>query len=146
MFQKLGYLKELLTFADKITIITIIVFSLGLIIATPKLIAEDTADKDVVITLDKQEIYRFDLENNSKLKKIEFDFMVDQTEYQGILKMRNGQVKLERLSEDISPLPIHANMGWISEPHQMIVCLPVKLAVTIEGDSGENKDIDLRTF
>ena len=146
MFQKLGELKRLLTFADKVAIITIIIFSVGLIIVTPRLIAEDTANKDVVVTLDKQEIYRFDLENNSKLKKMEFDFTVDQTEYQGILKMKKGRVKLERLSENISPLPIHANMGWISKPHQMIVCLPVKLAVTIEGDSGGNKDIDLRTF
>jgi hypothetical protein len=146
MFKKLKNLKKLLTMADKIAIICILVFSFGLIFLTPKLTAGGTENKDIVITLDSQEIYRYKLRDTSKLTKENFDFQFQGTNYQGTLNIKSGRVKLERLSEDISPRAIHAEMGWISQPHQMIVCLPVKLAITIESNNHEETDIDLRTF
>ncbi|MGM0502341.1 MAG: NusG domain II-containing protein [Bacillota bacterium] len=146
MFEKLKQLKELLTVADKIAIITIILFSSVLIVLTPRLVAQEAKTKDVIITLDNQEIYRYNLEDTAEAKEYEFDFKVEGVKYQGVLRMKDGKVKLDRLNKDISPLPIHAEMGWISKPYQMIVCLPVKLAVTIESNAPQQKEVDLRTF
>lgn len=145
MLEKLTNLNNLLTIADKIVISCIILCSLFLIAATPHLAAEG-GEKDVVITLADQEIYRYNLANNDDLRRIKFSFTYQGTEYQGFLRMKDSKVKLERLSKDISPLAIHAEMGWISEPYQMIVCLPIKLTVTIESDKPKQNDIDLRTF
>ena len=146
MLEKLADLNKILTVADKVAIISIVLCSLILIILTPHLVASSQGNKDVVVTLENQEIYRYSLLSNQQLKRFKFSFEVEGESYQGVLKMKNGRVKLERLSQDISPLPIHAEMGWISKPHQMIVCLPVKLTVTIESDTRQNNNIDVRTF
>lgn len=146
MLEKLADLNKILTVADKVAIISIVLCSLILIILTPHLVASSQGNKDVVVTLENQEIYRYSLLSNQQLKRFKFSFEVEGESYQGVLKMKNGRVKLERLSQDISPLPIHAEMGWISKPHQMIVCLPVKLTVTIESDAVQNNNIDVKTF
>lgn len=146
MLKKLAKLSNILTLADKTAIISIVLCSLILIILTPHLVAGSQGNKDVVVTLENQEIYRYSLLNEQQLERVKFNFEVKGESYQGVLKMKNGKVKLERLSQDISPLPIHAEMGWISKPHQMIVCLPVKLTVTIESDTRQNNNIDVRTF
>ena len=146
MLAKLKKLNDLLTSADKIAIISIILCSGLLIALTPHLAVRAEGNKDIVVTLAEEEIYRHNLSNEGQLKKIKFDFEFKGNNYQGVLKMKNGQVKMERLNKNISPLPIHAEMGWISEPYQMIVCLPIELTVTIEGDSAEENKIDVRTF
>ena len=146
MLGKLAELNKLLTVADKTAIIAIILCSLVLIFVTPHFVAGARGNKDVVVTLADQEIYRYNLVTNQQLERVKFDFEFKGENYQGVLRIKNGKVKLERLSQDISPLPIHAEMGWISKPYQMIVCLPVKLTVTIESDSSEPNNIDVRTF
>jgi hypothetical protein len=150
MLEKLGVkkLNEIMTLADKISVGLIIVISLGLIGLTPQITANETANKEVVVTLDDKEIYEYPLEDTDQEKNIKFDFTVEGKDYQGVLRMKEGRVKLERLSEDISPLPIHANMGWISKPHQMIVCMPIKLSVTIRGGNSNKSEegIDVKTY
>ncbi len=148
MFKKLGWnrLKEILTLGDKIVMLVIVLVSISMLVLTPVLIVEAGANKQVVITLKDQELYRYRLEDNPELKKIDFSFEVENKEYQGVLQMKEGKVKLERLSEDISPLPIHSEMGWISEPYQMIVSLPVQLAVTVEVKGETESDLDIVSF
>ena len=48
---------------------------------------------------------------------------------------------LHRLPEDIVPLSIHKDMGWISESYQMIIALPVKMYVAIESDTPPEKEM-----
>ena len=148
MFENsiLSKIKKLMTKADKVVAISVLIISLGMIIVTPSLIVSANDDKQVVITLEDKELYRYHLEKSSELKKIEFSFKIKSKEYQGILKMKEGKVKLERLSENISPLPIHAEMGWISEPYQMILCMPIKLAVTIESKNSEESKVDAISY
>ncbi|MFO7819172.1 MAG: NusG domain II-containing protein [Halanaerobacter sp.] len=146
MLEKIADLNNLLTTADKAVIIFILLFSILLIIVTPHLAARGEGEKDIVVTLADREIYRRRLRDSSQLKRVKFDFDYQGTTYQGVLRIKNNRVKMERLNEDISPLAIHAEMGWISEPHQMIVCLPIQLIVTIESNNSKQEEIDLRTF
>ena len=126
----------------------ILIISLTLIILTPKIIAgQPTRDKEVVVTLRGREIFRHRLIDSQQEQQVKFDFTVDGKQYQGTLRMKQGRVKLKRLSEEISPLPIHAEMGWISKPYQVIVCMPIKLTVKIEAEnSGSQSEVDVRTF
>ena len=146
MLEKVANLNGLLTTADRVVIILILLSSIFLIIITPHLAARGEGEKDVVVTLADREIYRRRLRDSSQLKRVKFNFNYQGTTYQGVLRIKNNRVKLERLNKDISPLAIHAEMGWISEPHQMIVCLPIQLTVTIESNSSRQEEIDLRTF
>ncbi|MBM7558006.1 NusG domain II-containing protein [Halanaerobacter jeridensis] len=146
MLDKLSKLNQLLTRADKVAIISIILCSGLLIILTPQLVSGAQGNKDIVVKLAEQEIYRHNLSKEEKLKRVKFNFDFKGESYQGVLRIKNGKVKLERLNKNISPLAIHSEMGWISKPYQMIVCLPVKLTVTIESNNSEQNDIDVRTF
>ncbi|AGB40736.1 hypothetical protein Halha_0764 [Halobacteroides halobius DSM 5150] len=149
MTKKLGLnkLNQLMTVADKIVALIVLSVSIMLIFLTPKIIAGETSGaKEVVVTLDQQEIARYPLTNNQQLKRIKFEFTIKGKEYQGVLRMKEGKVRLERLSSEISPLPIHAQMGWISKPYEMIVSMPVKLTVTIEGQKKSKQSVDIRTF
>ncbi|GAB6137014.1 NusG domain II-containing protein [Halanaerobaculum tunisiense] len=145
----LSRLNQLMTLADKMLVLAVLLISILLIFLTPRIIAGETSgEKEVVVTLDQQEIARYELTDNQDLKKIPFNFTAEGDNYQGVLQMKEGQVQLERLSKDISPLPIHAEMGWISQPHEMIVSMPVKLTVKIESQKENSNDqqVDLRTY
>jgi len=148
MLKTLGLkeLNKIMTIADKILIICILIISISMLGLIPVLISKSAGEKDVVVTLDNQELYRYNLEHSQKLERINFSFEIEGKEYQGTLRMKDGKVKLERLSQDISPLAIHAEMGWISEPYQMILCLPIKLAVTIENKNQKKEEIDIMSF
>jgi hypothetical protein len=152
MIKKLGLkkLNEMTTIADKITIGVIVTISIILIVVTPRIIADEnsSAQKIVVVKLQNEKIYSIPLKKSSQIKRDKFKFTVDGEQYQGVLYMKNGKVKLERLNKEISPLPIHAEMGWVSESYQMIVCMPIKLTVTIEekGQVNRNKEVDVHTF
>ncbi|MCK8825576.1 NusG domain II-containing protein [Fuchsiella alkaliacetigena] len=149
MFEKLALNKviKLLTLADKVLIIVILLAGLSLMLITPRLITDRTgADKYVVVTIEEEEVYRHRLVDNEELEKIDFDFTVEGEKYQGVLKMKNGRVRLDRLNREISPLPIHYEMGWISESYESIISLPVRMIVTIETVQEEEQDIDAVNF
>ena len=150
MIKKLGLDKvnQLMTTADKIAVVMILIVSITLIILTPKIIAGQTAgNKEVVVTLQGQEIYRQKLSTSQQVKRANFQFIIDGEQYQGVLQMKQGKVRLERLNKEISPLSIHADMGWISKPYQMIVCMPIKLTVKIEEQGTTSQsEVDVHTF
>lgn len=96
-----------------------------------------SGQKYAVIKIDNQEIQRYSLDKNSKIEK--FNFEIDGKQYEGELVIDNDRVRLKRLSEDILPLSIHADTGWINNQIKVIVALPIKLTVQIEADY-ENTD------
>ena len=120
---------------DILLIITILALSIFSIFMIPKFLTTPEGGKEVVVFLDGEEIHRFPLENTPESKYIDFPFEVRSKEYTGRLEMKDGYVRLHRLSEEISPLSIHADMGWISESYQMIVSLPIRMYITIEETS-----------
>ena len=137
---------KIMTKADKILILFILVSSIAGIFAIPKLLTSANSAKQVVVNVAGEEIARFALMNAPESEFKEVPFKVNEKEYMARFEMKNGKVMLHRLPEDIVPLGIHRDMGWISEPYQMIVALPVKMYVAVESDipsENGNSDIDI---
>ncbi len=143
---KLDKFKQILTLADKIAIMSIFTISIALIFITPHLMAGRSEDKQAVVTVKGEEVYRIDIIESSELERVSFDFEVGGSEYEGILKIKDGSVKLERLNKDIVPLPIHNQMGWISKNHETIVAMPVAMVISIEDNEEVESDVDVMTF
>ncbi len=125
---------KIMTKADKILIIFVLISSIVGIFAIPKLLTNADSAKQIVVNVAGEEIARFPLINTPESEFKEITFRVNDKEYKAKFEMKNGKVMLHRLSDEIVPLGIHKDMGWISESHQMIVALPVKMYVSIESD------------
>ncbi len=134
---------KIMTKADIILIVLVFVLSLVSIFTIPKFLTPNDKGREVVVYLDGDPIHRFPLVNTSDSQFIEFPFEIEGKEYTGKLEMKDGQVRLHRLSKEISPLSVHADMGWIGEPYQLIVSLPIKMYITIEGKEKANTDSDI---
>lgn len=137
---------KFMTTADKLLILFLVVASIASIFAIPRLLNTEAEGKKIIVNLDGEVIYTFPLVDSEESELIEFDFTYGSQEYTGTLEMKDGRVKLHRLPEGISPLAIHAEMGWISEPYQVIVCLPIKLFITIETSTPQDQPYDIISF
>lgn len=118
---------------DLILIIMVALLSVGALFAIPVVMGEANGDgKEIVVTMDGQEIHRFPMPQSSELELIEFPLEVGVTTYNAVMEAQDGAVRLQRLPDEISPLSIHADIGWIREPYQMIVSLPIRLYISLE--------------
>lgn len=131
---------KLMTKADKILIVFILVGSIASIFAIPRLLTNADSAKQVVVNIAGEEVARFALVNTAESEFKEVPFKVSGKEYMATFEMKNGKVMLHRLPEEVVPLSIHKEMGWISESYQMIVALPVKMYVAIESDTSSPDD------
>ncbi|QUH24953.1 NusG domain II-containing protein [Serpentinicella alkaliphila] len=137
---------KVFTKADIALIAVIIILSTTSIFAIPRLLTSGAEIKEIVINIDGAEIHRFPLEYTEESKFIDFPFIINGEEYTGRLELLEGSVRLHRLSKNISPLSIHADMGWISESYQMIVSLPIKLYISIEESTEVQHDFDIIAY
>ncbi len=123
---------KFMTTADKVLIVFIILLSVASIFAVPRLLTTPMEGKQIVVNIDGKVIHRFPLEETEESVFIDFPFEFGGKEYTGKLEVKDGKVRLLRLPDEILPLSIHADMGWISESYQMIVALPIKMFITVE--------------
>lgn len=134
---------KMMTLGDIILIIVILFLSLGATLAIPWFLAGGSGEAEVVVTLRGEEIHRFPLLESGQ-EEIPFEFEVDGKQYTGILEMEDGAVRLQRLPEEILPLGIHRDMGWISRNYEVIVALPIQMIITVEtSDPDEDSDFDI---
>lgn len=138
-----GLTLKIMTKADIALIIFVFILSIVSIFTIPKLLTSNENSKEVVVYLDGYEIHRFPLVESPESEFIEFPFEINGKEYTGKLEMKDGYVRLHRLPEEISPLSIHADMGWIRESYQMIVSLPIKMYIAVEDATEEYPEIDI---
>lgn len=103
---------------------------------------EPVGQKDVVVTIAGEEVFRTPL-LESGTGVVSFPIVHEKGDFEGFLEMADGAVRLQRLPEEIVPLAIHADMGWIRHAYEGIIALPVKLYVSIE--SSETVDVDIIT-
>jgi hypothetical protein len=96
--------------------------------------------KYVVININSREIGRYILDGSRRIE--EFSFKISGKEYSGKLKIDGKKIRLYRLSKEIVPQAIHADMGWIEKGYQMIVALPIKLTVQIETPITVKPEVD----
>lgn len=133
-----------LTKGDKIIILLVLIFN-SIPLFIPLIRAEDgMQDKKIMIRVDGELIREIPLKVDGKTRFEEFSFSVGDKEYHGKLETKDGKVRLQRLPKEITPKAIHADMGWISKEHQMIVALPVKLVITVEGE--EDHEVDILSY
>ena len=125
---------------DKVLIIIVLLVALGGILYPFFFIEENSGERYAVVNYEGQEIDRFSLpREEEEIKEIEFEF--EGEKYTAVLEFDEDRVRMHRLTEEISPLSIHADTGWIDSTHQMIVALPVKLSVEIVS-SERDSDLD----
>ncbi|QUH19088.1 NusG domain II-containing protein [Alkaliphilus sp. B6464] len=132
---------KIMTKADKILIIFILVASIASIFAIPTLLTSAGSEKQVVVNIDGKEVARFTLTNTPESEFKEIPFEVRGKEYKARFEMKDGKVMLHRLPDEVVPLSIHKEMGWISESYQMIVALPIRMYVTVEGATAADDDM-----
>ena len=132
---------KIMTKADKILILLLLVASIASIFAIPKLLTNAGAQKQVVVYIDNKEVDRFDLVDRPESEFKEIPFEIGGKEYIAKFEMKDGKVMLHRLPDEIVPLSIHKEMGWISESYQMIVALPIKMYVSIEDNAKTEDDM-----
>ena len=91
-----------------------------------------------VIKSDGKVLKTIDL--NKVIDPQEFTIKTDKGNYNVISVKHNGI----RVKAADCPNQVDVKVGWISNPGQLIVCLPNKLIISIKGE--ENKGIDGATF
>ncbi|SDY63207.1 MULTISPECIES: NusG domain II-containing protein [Tindallia] len=131
---------------DYVLILFVVLASAGAFFAIPQLLTETADQKMIIVTMDGEEIHRFPLEDQEEAYFIDFPFNYQGEEYTGRLEVDEGAVRLHRLPEEIVPLSIHADMGWISETYQMIVSLPIRMYVSLEIEEGKKAHPDIDIF
>lgn len=134
---------KLLTKGDKILISLILILN-SIPLFIPMIHSEDSGNKTIIINVDGKVIQEIPLINEKDSKLIDFSFSFNDKIYDGKLETKEGKVRLLRLPKEITPKSIHADMGWISKENQMIVALPVKLVITVQGE--KDKDVDIISY
>ena len=133
---------------DYVLILMVVLLSLGAFLMIPRLLTQPEGEKTIVVTMDGEELHRFPMEDRGEPYYIDFPFTVGGEEYTGRLEVDGGAVRLHRLPEEVVPLAIHRDMGWISESYQMIIALPVRMYIKLEVDEDpeEHPEIDVFAY
>lgn len=111
----------------------IIVICISLLIGFSSLLVVNPLSKKagikyVVLTVDNKVEKRIVLDKN--INK-EYKFKVADTV--GVFKIANNKVRMLRMKKKICNNQICSQTGWIDAPDELIVCLPNKIVLTIEG-------------
>lgn len=130
---------KILKKGDILIIFIIIVLSL-----IPLIFVKNEFDKNtarIVVSQNSKIIGKYELNQDSNSKYIDFNFEIGGTTYKGTLETKKSMVRLLRLPEEVVPKSIHSDMSWISDDSKIIVALPAKLVVSIE-NSNKDSEID----
>lgn len=125
-------LNKYLTLYDKILIILIVVFSVGMI-AYPFVSAYFNQNEDqeayIYIKDRTQNINRIPISDTYKEEPIIME--VEGPLGISVIEAHNGQVRLKEAPEE-DPAKICEKTGWISKPGPSIICVPNKISIWIE--------------
>jgi hypothetical protein len=130
-------LNKYLTLSDKILIILIVVFSIGMIVY-PFVSAYFNQSED-------QEAYIYIKDRTKNIQRIPItDTQKEEPmniEVEGplgisVIEAHNGRVRLKEAPEE-DPAKICEKTGWIDKPGPSIICVPNKISVWIERSDSE---------
>ncbi len=129
--------------ADVVLIILLASVAGTAIVSMPRLFGDNgQGRREAVVTVDRQEVFRREIPRDHQ-EQHQFTFTVKGQEYEGTLTLDRGEVFLHRLQRDIVPLPIHRDMGPISQTYQTIAAVPARLLVRIESLGEEALEFDV---
>ncbi|MCF8009580.1 MAG: NusG domain II-containing protein [Halanaerobiales bacterium] len=132
-------INKFLTFYDKILIVFIIVFSLGMIIypfVSAYLSDEQDLQSSIYIKVGSNQVQKIPLTDTYR----EDPLMIEVNGPLGmsIIEAYNGRVRLKEAPKE-DPAKICEKTGWISKSGPSIICVPNRVSIWIEE---ENSDID----
>lgn len=127
----------MITKGDKLLIIFILISSV-LIFVGFSAYGFSKKDTYAVIEVNGEFYQKISLGKNGPNLKMKVNGMLGETEV---------EVAEDKVRIISSPCPDKdcVNQGWIKKPGQVLVCLPNRVVIKIEGESFE-KDIDVTTF
>lgn len=128
-----------LTLGDKILILSTLIISVISIILIPIFLMDNFDSKVAIVKVSNEVVAEIPINQNEEEEIHTFEFYVDNKKYEGSLVSKDGSVKLNRLPDEIVPLGIHQDMGWISSSYEILVALPIQLTVTIEEENNKSE-------
>ncbi len=97
---------------------------------------------EAVIEHHREEIKRVDLPPTGETKEVQVELR-NGVDYKATIELEHNRARIHRMPEDICPLGICADTGWISRERQAIVCAPNNLVIYLEGADKEPEDEDI---
>lgn len=96
-----------------------------------------------VIEQHREEIKRVDMPAPGENKEVKIDLR--EVDYEATVELEHNRARIHRMPEEVCPLGICADTGWISQEGQAIVCAPNNLVIYLEGAEEKENDIDTIT-
>ncbi|SJZ69582.1 NusG domain II-containing protein [Selenihalanaerobacter shriftii] len=132
-------LRQVLTFYDKLLIISIILITLVGIGISIFYFNNDGAEY-IVIEYNDEIVHKIRLVSGLE-KKVTLPLSSGKAE----VVIDEGKVRMLEMPNEICPLGICSDTGWISNVGDMIVCMPNKIIITIE-KTGVSSQPDAITY
>lgn len=132
-------LRSLITPADKVLIVTLLILSFSSYVAI-RTFFEDDSEKIALIEVKGEEVMRLSLSPHLSPRKRSLSL----DEGEAIFDISHGKIRLLPMDGKLCPKHICSKTGWIEKSWQMIICMPNKISVRIVGGKKE-KDVDLIT-
>ena len=123
---------------DVILVILLVLLSflpIGIFVLQQSQYAEEDSVNVAVITVDNEIVEEIQLTGNTETREIEIEISDHDN---NIIEVDNERIHIKSATCSDQ---ICVRTGYISMPGQTIVCLPHKLVVEIQSDSGETEDM-----
>ncbi|GAA0340060.1 NusG domain II-containing protein [Oceanobacillus sp. FSL W7-1293] len=123
---------------DVILVILLVLLSflpVGIFVLQQSQYAEEDSVNVAVITVDNEIVEEIQLTGNTETREIEIEISDHDN---NIIEVDNERIHIKSATCSDQ---ICVRTGYISRPGQTIVCLPHKLVVEIQSDSGETEDM-----
>jgi hypothetical protein len=102
--------------------------------------SESYGRKNIVLKINQEVVQKIAMDESiNKTYSFEFDHNIGQFE------VENNKVRMLQMSREICKNQICSQTGWIDEPNELIVCLPNRIVLSIEGNNDEN-EVDAFSF
>lgn len=100
-----------------------------------------SSDEDIeaVIEIHGEIVDRVELPPEGETKEVEVP--LKDVDYEAVVELEHDRARIQRMPEDICPLGICADTGWVSREGEAIVCVPNRLIIHLEGLEDDD-DID----
>lgn len=102
--------------------------------------SESYGSKNIVLKINQEVVQKIAMDEAiNKTYTFEFDNNI------GRFKVENNKVRMLQMSRDICKNQICSQTGWIDKPNELIVCLPNRIVISIEGQNDKN-EVDALSF
>ena len=137
MAPKLDFSPNQLTWPDKILGLALVVLtavSYGLIQYLPG----SAEVKTLQVRLDDRVVERITFHSHDAPRR----YTISLSKGQAVVEVKEGWVRVLPMPKDYCPEGICSATPPISQPGQVIVCLPNRMIVSVEGSDGKDSELD----